>query len=283
MTHPVLARILEDFSPTATTFIVSIYGDVVAPRGEVLWMGNVIALCAGVGISESLARTAVSRLVAAGRLAGTKQGRRSFYRLTDLAHEEFLAAARRLYGPPRLPEDWVILHAPDLAEDRARRSGYGALGGGSYLLPGWMAPAPGHAFRATALGPMGDLAAGLWELEALAGEYRAMLRLFAPVDAHLAGGGRIAGFDALMLRLALVHVFRRIVLRDPELPLAALPPDWPGAAARALFARLYPQLSQPADSFIGAGLEGERGLLEAETPETRQRLCGLGALTPATI
>lgn len=50
MTHPVLARILEDFSPTATTFIVSIYGDVVAPRGEVLWMGNVIALCAGVGL-----------------------------------------------------------------------------------------------------------------------------------------------------------------------------------------------------------------------------------------
>lgn len=280
MTHPALASMLDGFAPPATTFIVTIYGDVVVPRGGVLWMGNVVELCAGVGISESLARTAVSRLVAAGRLVGARQGRRSFYRLADPSRAEFAQAAQRLYGPPRHSDDWLILHAPDLPEDAVRRAGYGAMGAGLFLLPAWMRPAPGMLFRAAPLDPMEALAARLWDLEALAADYQAMLDMFSPVAAHLGEGAGIGGFDALVLRLALVHVFRRILLRDPELPSTALPANWPGARARSLFANLYPRLSQTADSFIGTRLEGETGPLAAETPETICRLHDLTAANP---
>ncbi len=279
MTHPALVSILDGFAPTATTFIVTIYGDIVVPRGGVLWMGNVVELCGGVGISESLARTAVSRLVAAGRLVGTRQGRRSFYRLADPSHEEFAQAALRLYGLPRQPEDWMILHAPDLAEDEARRAGYGTMAPGIYLLPGWMRPGQGMAFRAAPLASVAGLAAQLWDLGALASEYQAMLDMFGPAEALLRQEPAIDGRDALVLRLALVHVFRRILLRDPELPAAALPQDWPGMRARALFGMLYTRLSGGADSFIGAQLEGERGRLAPETSETVRRLHNLLMLT----
>ena len=67
---PTIATLLEDLRLTAASFIVTIYGDVALPRGEVLWMGSLIGVCARVGISENLVRTAVSRLVAAGRLEG---------------------------------------------------------------------------------------------------------------------------------------------------------------------------------------------------------------------
>lgn len=277
MTHPALASILEGFAPTATTFIVTIYGDVVVPRGGVLWMGNVVELCAGVGISESLARTAVSRLVAAGRLVGTRQGRRSFYRLADPSREEFAEAAKRLYGPPPQSQDWFILHAPELSDDEARRAGYGAMGAGTFLLPGWMRPLPGMLLRAAPLARIDGLAARLWDLDGLAGEYQAMLDMFGPAARLLGEGGAIGGLDALVLRLALVHVFRRILLRDPELPAAALPAAWPGLRARSLFADLYPRLSQTADSFIGAQLEGEAGVLAAGTVETQRRLTSLTA------
>lgn len=269
------ADILETFTPTASTFIVTIYGDVVVPRGGVLWMGNLVELCAGVGISESLARTAVSRLVAANRLAGTRIGRRSYYRLADLSREEFADAAARLFGGARQAEDWLVLHAPDLADDVARRSGYGAMGGGNYLLPGWMRAGGGVVFRAQALGPVAELAARLWDLETLAADYDRMVQRFQPALDLLDRGQRIDGFEALILRLALVHVFRRILLRDPELPAEALPADWPGARARALFARAYVRLSEAADSHIGARLEGEFGPLPRETEETRRRLQGL--------
>ena len=63
------------------------------PRGGVLWTGTLIELCGSAGINESLVRTAVSRLVAAERLAGERIGRRSYYRLAEAARAEFQQAA----------------------------------------------------------------------------------------------------------------------------------------------------------------------------------------------
>lgn len=76
-----VAELTAWLTVTAASFIVAVYGDVVVPRGEVLWMGSLIGICARIGISENLVRTATSRLVAAGRLEGERAGRRSFYRL----------------------------------------------------------------------------------------------------------------------------------------------------------------------------------------------------------
>ena len=45
-----------------------------------------------------------------------------------------------------------------------------------------------------------------------------------------------------------------------------------GAAARALFAQLYPLLSARADSYVGAHFDGGSGLLPAQTPQTQARL-----------
>lgn len=73
--NALVSRILSSAQPRASSFIVTIYGDVVEPRGNVLWMGTLIECCARHGISESLVRTAVSRLVAAGRLEGERIGR----------------------------------------------------------------------------------------------------------------------------------------------------------------------------------------------------------------
>lgn len=61
----IIRPILDETPLRAASFIVTIYGDVVEPRGGAIWIGNLIEICAGVGISETLVRTAVSRLVAA--------------------------------------------------------------------------------------------------------------------------------------------------------------------------------------------------------------------------
>ena len=53
--------LLAATAPRAASFIVTIYGDVVEPRGGTLAMATLIDSCARHGISESLVRTAVSR------------------------------------------------------------------------------------------------------------------------------------------------------------------------------------------------------------------------------
>lgn len=118
-----LPLLQQRLTTRAPAMIVTIYGDIVVPRGGVLWMGTLVEICAHLGISETLVRTAVSRLVAAEQLVGERDGRRSYYRLASGARTEFAAAARLLYGPQVGAEGFLIHHAPGLSDEIARRAG----------------------------------------------------------------------------------------------------------------------------------------------------------------
>ncbi|MFN3688135.1 PaaX family transcriptional regulator C-terminal domain-containing protein [Salinarimonas sp.] len=264
-----LGALIADFGARrglrAGSFIVTLYGDLARPRGGALWMGAIVEICAGVGISESLTRTAVSRLVEAGQLEGERIGRRSRYRLTARARAEFEAAARVLYGPdPAAEPVWTLVAMP-AGEARApaiealSRRGFGHLGAGLAARPGDLAfdlpaaAADGLVFRAEPVrdGPaLAAIAAAAWDLDGLSAEYRAFRARFAALEAALDGAPDPAA--ALCARLLLVHDFRRTALRDPQLPAAALPADWAGHAARAAFRRLHARLSSAAEPRIAA-------------------------------
>lgn len=87
----------------AGSFIITIYGDAVAPRGGAASMQGLLTVMDTVGVSDSLVRTAVSRLVSDRWLARTRVGRRSFYRLTDSGRRRFEEATRRIYAGPPTP------------------------------------------------------------------------------------------------------------------------------------------------------------------------------------
>ena len=271
-----IRRLLAEAPPTSAAFIVTVYGDVAAPRGEALWIGSLIEICSRVGISENLARTATSRLTAAGRLEGERIGRRSFYRLTASARAEFQEAARILYAAAVEPQRWLVLHAPGLAEDEIRRRRMARMGGDVWIMPDLGEPPP-HVdliLRAEIASNPAALA-GFWDLESLRARYAALLTRFAPLAEELASGAEMRTGDALAARLLLVHAYRAALLRDPCLPVEALPPDWPGAEARALFRNLYKTLSPAAEAEIRRSLEGREGPLPPVTPQTQARLAGL--------
>lgn len=264
-----IAGILDGLSLRSAAFIVTIYGDVVLPRGGVLWTGTLIEICERVGINESLVRTAVSRLVAARRLSGERAGRRSYYRLDASAGQEFQRAAALLYAPDPPARGWQILHAPGLPEDQARHLRLGQMAPGVFIRPDRDQPAPEGAllFPAGDPQPLAEVAR-YWDLSALHRRYLDMLARFSPVEAATA----LPDEDALVIRLLLVETYRHVLLRDPRLPAGALPPDWQGAAARALFDRLYARLTPAAERHIAARFEGVDGPLPAQTALTRARL-----------
>ena len=269
-----IPRLTADLPVTAGSFIVTVYGDVVVPRGEVLWIGSLISICARIGISENLVRTAVSRLVAGGRLEGARVGRRSFYRLAPAARAEFSDAARLLYGRPRPSGDWLVMLAPDMPEDLARRHRMARLGGELWICPARNdLPDAGLVLRASPVAGLDQLPrlAAFWDLDALARGYRTVLDRFGA----LAGGPALSPQDALIARLLLVHLYRGVVLRDPGLPPDALPPDWPGTAAQALFRSLYLALTPLAEAHVAQVMEGEDGPLPETTPRTQARLRAL--------
>ena len=270
-----IPRLCADLPITAGSFIVTVYGDVVVPRGEVLWIGSLIETCARIGISENLVRTAVSRLVAAGRLEGERSGRRSFYRLAPAARAEFADAARLLYARPQPSGDWLVMLHPAMPEDLARRHRMARMGGDLWLCParGDLPPTGGLVLRAAPAAGLDHLPqlAGFWDLAALAQGYRMVLARFRP----LSDGPVLSPEDALIARLLLVHLYRGVLLRDPGLPPEALPPDWPGTEAQALFRSLYPALSPLAEAHIARVMVGEDGPLAETTPRTQARLHAL--------
>jgi phenylacetic acid degradation operon negative regulatory protein len=270
--------------PRAAAFIVTIYGDVVEPRGGVLGMSSLIALCARAGLSETLVRTAVSRLVAAGQLSGAREGRRSFYRLTPDARVAFRAAARAIFRPPGedAAKGWLWLIDPRAeAESALARDGFAEVAprlwlGPDHELPSLATAGGGRMLAASAGGTeeIAAFAARHWDLDVHAGRYRTFVNRFEALTARAEG---LPPPWALDVRLRLIHDFRLALLRDPRLPAAALPGNWPGQSARRLFCRLYAALTPAAEAEVGARLEGPDGPIPSTTQATRARLAALAS------
>ncbi|MCB1757838.1 MAG: ArsR family transcriptional regulator [Gammaproteobacteria bacterium] len=271
--------LVREDSPRATAFIVTVYGDVVEPRGGRLGMGALIETCAEHGINEGLVRTVVSRLVTADRLVGERVGRKSFYRLTRSAQKEFAAAAGLLYAPPPQALGWLMSIGKGRGE-AAQAPDWVRVGADIAMAPNRadVARPPGMLLAAETLAGGEEqhvFAARHWPLDDVAAAYAAFNNAFRPLAEELSGGDAPEGALALALRLRLVDLYRQAALADPRLPRAAYPKVWPGEEARALFVKLYLSLAAAADAYVGLAFYDEDGPLPAETAMTRCRLDNL--------
>ncbi|MDJ1158108.1 phenylacetic acid degradation operon negative regulatory protein PaaX [Chelatococcus sp. SYSU_G07232] len=274
MSRAAIGQILDQLrgEPSRTwSIIITVYGDAIVPRGGCVWLGTLLAFFKALDISEGVVRTAMSRLASDGWLERSRVGRNSFYRLADKGRATFAQATRHIYTsrPPRFSGHFdLVLLAPGPERDTARaaleEAGFGSPAPGVWVAPGG-SDLPGAAEGALKLEARGDaealcrLAARSWPLEATAEAYRRFIDTFTPMRAALDADATLADIDALVARVLLIHEYRRIVLRDPILPVEVLPDDWPGTAARALCASLYKDLVVPSERWLDAHAVDESG------------------------
>jgi phenylacetic acid degradation operon negative regulatory protein len=249
------------------SLIVTLFGDAIALRGGAIWLGNLIELMAPLGINARAVRTGVFRLTQEDWLNATPVGRRSIYSLTASGRRRVHHAHRRIHEAPQEEwnGEWQIVFVPEGAlqpglRDELRHDllwqGYGAIAPGVFACPATSAGAlrellqqTGCAnavvtFRASALDgtvsrPLQALVHECWHLDRLATDYRRFYERFAPTLEWLAAGRSNEPQQCFALRILLIHEFRRILLRDPQLPDSLLAGDWPGHAARALCREIY--------------------------------------------
>jgi phenylacetic acid degradation operon negative regulatory protein len=258
-----LAAILDRLraQPSRTgSLIVTLFGDAVAPRGGTLALASLTGIFRVLGIGDGVVGTAVSRLTAEGWLERSRTGRHSFYRLSPRAAAETERAVPRIYGPALAWDGRLrLLIEPGADRGALVAAGWGAVNAGLLISP--FGP-EGTLFATGGTETLRALAARAWPLADLARRYHAFLATF-PADAG-------AGADeALPVRLLMVHEFRRLALRDPGLPDALLPADWPGHAARARAAELYERLRGPSERWLDAHALGAHGRLPPATEPRR--------------
>jgi phenylacetic acid degradation operon negative regulatory protein len=272
---------------SARTLLVTVFGDSVVPHGGEMWIGSLLRLVEPLGVSERLARTSLHRLVGEGLLVTRRHGRRSFYSVAPSAQHEFWEAERRIYHP-RGGDPWdgrwtVVVETngvalPSRAAIRQHLAwlGFGSLGSTVHICPldrteelrellpdlglsGQVAVFRGEVPWALGLSDR-DLARMITgELKALEPAWRAFLRRFRPLAEAVAGDGEgVDGQSAFLSRTLLVHAYRRIVLREPELPAELWPPAWMGEAAYQVAARCYHALAGNAEAHLAMTYETAR-------------------------
>jgi phenylacetic acid degradation operon negative regulatory protein len=288
--------------PRANSAIITLFGDAVLARGGNIWLGSLIALAAPLGLAERQVRTGVYRLSQQGWLTSRNRGRRAFYTLTRPGLERSHEAQRRIHAVESVAWDgeWQLVQLPaDLpAAERLslRRElgwlGYGRIGPSLYAhpskrsdtVPGLLArhrlAGRSLVFRARLAETVSDahvrdVVAAAWKLDALNRDYGRFLNSFSPAAEALHSGLELSDEEAFVLRILLIHDYRRLLLKDPVLPDPLLPADWQGTAARDLTVAIYRRVAAGADRHLVAHLETYSGKIPALDAAYWQRFGGL--------
>ncbi len=261
----------------APSVVVTVYGDAIVPRGGSVGLATLSAILGGLGIVDGAVRTAASRLVADGWLARRRAGRLSFFRLSGRGEAVFARATEHIYDPPAPAWDGALaLHWPAAPDPPAwRAAGFGEASPGLWIAPAAGPEAPGPGLRLAAAGPAPDLAAVA--ARAWPGRDRGVLRGLRG-DVPAAAAGRAGRHGAGARPAARPPPARapdprlpRVILRDPLLPPALLPADWPGFAARDLCGTLYRAVLPGSEAWLDRHGRTEDGPLPPPGPALARR------------
>jgi phenylacetic acid degradation operon negative regulatory protein len=263
--------------------IITVFGDAIVPRGGSVWLGTLVRFFAALGSNDGVVRTAMSRLAADGWLERSRVGRNSFYHLTEKGRVTFRQATAHIYGTHarRWNGRFEMLLIGNTRERESMRpqlltAGFGAVAPGVWVAPAG-APLPHftrevlHLDAGCDLATARKLAKACWPLERTAAAYARFVTLFTPLEGALDAAMPAAEIDALVARILLIHEYRRIILRDPTLPLELLPPTWPGVAARELCGRLYHRLLPASERWLDRYGRSAAGKLPTAGPELARR------------
>lgn len=231
------------------SIIISLFGDMAQQPNDQISGSALTRIITPMGIKPEAIRVALHRLRKDGWIESARSGRASIHYLTKYGRNQCDAVTPRIYArEPASPQDWHMLIAADgcgqVALDEA------------LLLPGYIT-----VNRTTALGcgPMPQNTHDLLALDAsnftlpdwfktqlfpaeLLKSCAALLKVVNNIPELTQG---LSPVQIASLRTLIVHRWRRVVLRHPDLPADFHPVDWPGDACRNKVFSLLDQLPRP--------------------------------------
>lgn len=253
---PVITALHAESRLRVWSLVITVFGDCVQHRGGAMSTARLGRLLGRIGVEQGALRTALSRLGRDGWVDSARSGRLSYYRLSASGLTRFTEATSRIYAAPQTVPvtDWAV-STQGTAQTALPLGGlwlspagathgapHGATHGATHSATHSGAP----AFRLT--GQITDLSDAMRD-SLISGEHAAALqRLHADLD-HL---GQLDS-DPLThaaARILLIHRWRRIVLRYPELPCALLPVALAAVDPRARVAAAYQHLTPGAEAWL---------------------------------
>lgn len=231
------------------SIIISLFGDMAQQPKDQISGGALTRVITPLGIKPEAIRVALHRLRKDGWIESVRSGRASVHYLTEFGRTQCAAVTPRIYArEPGAPQSWHLLIA-------AETCGQAALDE-ALLLPGYIA-----VNRTTALG-FGPKPGKTQDLLALDADNLTLPNWFKtqlfPADLSNSCAALLKAVNAIpdpapnlnsaqvaTLRTLIVHRWRRVVLRHPDLPASFHPAGWVGEACQRRVFSLLDQLPRP--------------------------------------
>ncbi len=219
------------------SMVITVFGDLVQHRGGQISTARLGAILGRVGVEQGALRTALSRLGRDGWVLSDRIGRTSHYRLSAQGLARFAPATTRIYAAPRnVPVTrWAItLRLGQSGRPEANLSPTADIDGAADCLVVGELQQISDAYRASLLSE----------------EHREALAALATDIGVLSETSPPTLLDAAAARVLLIHRWRRIALRFPEIPFELMPDNAPLADPRRAVADVYRQLSPASEAWL---------------------------------
>jgi phenylacetic acid degradation operon negative regulatory protein len=255
----------ERAARSTAQLLAALMGDYWYAGEDFIPSAALVTLLGEFGVGEAAARATLSRLTRAGNLEGTKTGRTTAYRLAPSMMEEAKSLSRALTLVGAEPIEWdgrwtcVAFSVPESDRHlrRALRRRLRALGLGPLFDGLWITPSAPLEGLDQALDELGIAEAvvlrvvdvprpgvdllGAWDLEGLRSGYERLVMDLERIEARVEAG-EMGSAEALVVRTRLAARWITLAARDPGLPDALLPADWPVREARRRYIAVYDAL-----------------------------------------
>ncbi len=288
-------KLQDKLSLRSNSMVMTLYGDVFASRAQAVWLGSLIQLLAPFGISSRQVRTSVFRLASDKWFDIERIGRRSYYGLSPDGLQRVQHAGKRIYEFSSAPWDgyWTIVFIDAKwrlsARQKLRREllwdGFGQLAPNIFAHPradhqsfteivqACQAEAHVTLLKASSIDtysrkPLTDLMQQTFDLFHVDTAWQQFIKRFAPMAQSAQS---LDPAEAFYVRTLLIHEYRRILLRDPNLPDELLPASWSGFEARQLCQALYQDVKQASEAYLIEAVQTLEGALVVTPAEIALR------------
>lgn len=236
------------------SLMVTIFGDLAQEDGTSIQGPTLSAILSEMNIRPEAVRVALHRLRNDGWITSTKTGRTSNHQLTALGRSESAKASARIYADPdSTATGWRVIVLPDATNINARRLaklGFLPLMPRTFIGDAAATPPPGALVLQ---GPeIPDWLPEQFEPQDLARDYAALSDALEAATSSLPAAAELTALQTAVLRCMIVHCWRRIVLKHPNLPRALFTPNWAGHSCHQMVSELLRSYPRPSLTQIAA-------------------------------
>lgn len=259
------------------SLIFTIYDDYIRHYNNRIWVGSLIRILEEFTHNPQSVRMCLSRMTKQGWLSSNKEGKKSFYSLTEAGENRLNTAAKSIFNMRKEKWDghWLMVVLQNRFDDTKHKQafmrelewhGFGQLSANVYVTPN-----PLHGIMDGLVikydlqgridifsskytgGGEADLIRRCWNIDEINNKYDRFFEKYSRdyvLDKQLIAEDRLSPSECFVKRVMLTHEYKKFLFIDPGFPDELLPEKWLGHHANQLFTDYYQLLGEGAIRFF---------------------------------